>query len=250
MSLVGQRIVKTICSNYCFYDERYTDEDSHVVCIPVSLFNTIIKKKNNSNPIFVKIVNPRDKTKFLHFGRVEPSINTENCRHDMCLLPYWVMQKLGIEDIVNIFSIDYSMVYHAKSIKIKADKSDYVKWDNVKELIEEKLSSFNCINVGDIIVIRDVNFTITEIKSDLDEQLTYTSTFDDEINLDFELPEDLEREQITPIEERVLQKARCEEKEEVKSVFSSEGIKLSETQDVKLTKEEIRMQRLNALNKK
>lgn len=271
MSIVGQRIVKTICSSYCLFDERYISEDSHIVAIPISLFNTILKKKNNDSPIFVKIVNPRDRTKFLHFGRIEPSINSENCRHDMCLMPYWALQKIGIDNIeavVNIFYVDYTTVEHASLIKIKANKSDYVKWDNVKELIEEKLSSFNCINLHDTIIIQDVTFTITQIKNKDGNDILYTSTFNDEINLEFELPEDLEEQERKKAEqkERVLQRAKCEEKEEVivqhtkfmtfetlnnpkkSTVFESEGLKLSNSTTI-LSKEEIRRQRLNALNK-
>ena len=42
----------------------------------------------------------------------------------------------------------------------QANISSYVKWDDIKEILEEKISNYNCINLGDIFYINDVIYSL------------------------------------------------------------------------------------------
>jgi len=187
--------VKAISINYCTDEDRYLEMDSHFIQIPQKLYHSFLSLKNKNSPIYVSIRNPNYTDKLLYFGRVEPSIKTNNSTIDMCLLPEWVFERLnisscdGIIDIVNV--IENKDIQQLGYIKIRGNISTYVKWDNIKELIEEKISKFNCINLDDVFYINDVKFTVILLKDRNKKEITFGSTFNTEADLDFDVPDDI-----------------------------------------------------------
>ena len=184
---IGKKLIKCIKSSDRYEDYDYICKDSHIISIPIDMYNEIISlEKNIGKPIFMKLVNPNNKKLKLLFGRVVPCYE-----RNICILPEWVFNRLDITEYLNIYYVEYDKVLHGSYIKLKANKSYYCEWKNLKEMFEQKISFFNCINVGDLIVLRDVEFTVIEIRDSDGNKIKYTSTFDDKLELDFDIPEDV-----------------------------------------------------------
>lgn len=284
----GYLDIKVICINYCTDEAKYLDHNSHFIHIPRKIYYRFLDIKKlqgkEEKPLYVGVRNPLNKTKRLCFGRVEPSVVTPNSTHDMILLPEWAIENLelnGISDVVDLVYINQPqpIVY----LKIRGNNSSYVKHPNIKLALEDKLSNCNCLNVGEIFTIEDVKFTITEIKNANGTILEYGAVFDSEVNLDFEVPDDLAEEErkrlANPPMERILQKASdstneiksktkvinpntklhkygsrihtfngdTEKEEQIKS-FDGPGMKLQNDQCKKLSKSEIMEMRLKKLS--
>lgn len=282
----GYLDIKAICINYCTDEVKYLDPNSHFIHIPRIIYHSFLEIKDKQGkgdkPLYVGIRHTVNKDKRLCFGRVEPSVNTPNSTHDDILLPEWAIKKLGLDGLSDVVDLVY--IVQPKTIsylKIRGNNSSYVKHPNIKLVLEEKLSNCNCLNLGETFTIEDVIFTITEIKDKDNKILEYGAIFDSEVNLDFDLPDDLVELEKKKVEERILQKsneqnnikyntnknvlkkdslkykygARIhgineEEKEETKSneIFSGPGIKLENGPIKKLTKEEILEMRMRKLN--
>uniref|UniRef100_A0A6C0BD81 Uncharacterized protein n=1 Tax=viral metagenome TaxID=1070528 RepID=A0A6C0BD81_9ZZZZ len=193
--------IRAISVEFCTDESRYNEPDSHFIQIPEKMFNKFLSKKDISKPLYIGIRNTKDESKCLYFGRVEPSIETSNSSSNMCLLPGWVMDRLIIDrygDYVDIVLLsDGISIKTLDYIKIRGNVSSYVKWSNIKEKFEDKLSSYNCVNLNDVLYIDDIMFTIVELKDIYGNNLLYGSTFQGEVKLDFDLPDDLrEKEKI------------------------------------------------------
>ena len=200
--------IRAICVEFCTDEERYNVKDSHFIQIPQEMYQKFLQHKNVNEPLYIGISKSGSFSpdlESLYFGRVEPSIRSANSSIKMCLLPGWIMDKLNIDrfdGLVDIVLIREEL--HIKKlgyIKIKGNISSYVSWDNIRERLEDKLSQYNCINLGDILYIDDVIFTVTELK-DLDDNIVrYGSTFNTTVNLDFEVPDDLREKELKRIED-------------------------------------------------
>lgn len=209
---LGERLIKTICVEYCTDEFRYLCDDSHFVQIPEDLYSKVLNTITDGTPMYFKIVNSKDHSKSIVLGKIEPSIKTPNSDKTTCLLPLWILQKLNIDSFngyVDLFNINYNDVPRPGFIKLKANISSYTEWSNVKERIEERLGYFNCINIGDNIKIDDVKFTITELKDKNKNDIKFASTFDEtDVVLDFDIPDDLvEKEKRRKIEEENTKKS-------------------------------------------
>lgn len=202
--------VPVVPITFCTEELKYTDPDSHFIHIPRSAYHNFLNLKSKHGksdmPLYVGVRNNNDRKKRLCFGRVEPSIITPNSDHDTMLLPEWALKLLGIEFAGRL---DLVYVIQPQSIgylKIKGNKSCYVKYSDVRALLESKLSNYNCLNMGESFTINEdsigdyaasdensVTFTITELKSKDGKDIEFGAIYDVEVNIDFELPEDLER---------------------------------------------------------
>ena len=243
--------IKTICIEFCTDEKKYTSLDSHYIQIPQKIYHEYLNIKDKDKPLYIGIRNSNIIDKCLYFGRVEPSIKTFNSSEDMCLMPGWVMDKINIDrfdGIVDIVLIKDTYIKKLGYIKIKGNKSSYAKWDDIKERLEDKLSQYNCINLGDILYIDDVIFTILELKDLNGNIINYGCTFDTTVNLDFEIPDDLKEKEI--IKEKEISKIREVQKgrnimtfndlnnKEKKEYFTGEGNKLTSDKFTPPSKEE------------
>lgn len=187
--------VNAISVAYCTDEERYNTPDSHYVQIPEQLFRNFMQRDEPDKPLFIGICNSSLPKLCLYFGRVEPTLRTENSSADMCLLPEWVINKLQLDPMGDKVDIEIMREdFHIKKlgyIKLRGNISSYSKWENIKELLEIKLGNCNCVNVGDDFYINNVIFTIVELKDHDNNIIECGSTFQTETNLDFELPDDL-----------------------------------------------------------
>ena len=188
--------IDCICIDYCTDEERYIDKDSHFVHIPRNVYENFLELKTrhgkNTEPLYIGIRNVLNKDKKLHFGRVEPSVNSSNSNHTMALLPKWVFDRLEITDLIGKIDIVYiKNPQKIDYIKVRGDKSSYVKFRDIKTMLENKLGSYNCLNLNEKFHIEDVTFTVTEIKNKDGNDIEYGSLHNSDVKIDFELPDDL-----------------------------------------------------------
>lgn len=267
----GYLDVTCVCIDYCTDQEKYLDIDSRFIHIPVNIYNSWMGLKNthgrSNHPLFVGLRNTQDDTKKVYFAKVEPSFQSNNSTKDIILLPKWAMNRLGISSEFDIVDMVYVRIPNKVTyIKVKGNNSSYSHKNNIKTLLERKLSNFWCINLGETFKLDDVTFTVTQIKDNQNQDIPYGSIVHADVNFDFDIPDDMvetEKKVQKQPEERVLQKAKNSQiQEPIKSfssnvrtiqnmngqdntVFSSGGIKMGGT--VALTQKEIRDRRLALL---
>lgn len=264
----GYLEIQAICVEYCIEDESYLKDDSHIIFIPEKIFYDFINLKSinerSSFPLYVGIRNSQAINKRLYFGRIEPSINTANSTNEMAILPRWVVDNLEIDGISETIDIVFiSTPKLIDYIKVKANISDYVKFPNIKEILEEKLSTYNCVNINTYFIVENVRFKIIEIRDVKGIDINFGSLFDQEIKIDFDLPEDYIEEIPMPMRaysepqiseckdtnettKGAIKEGRKEGKGEYK-VFQNSGLKLDSKSDLEprqLTRQEIIEERL------
>lgn len=249
--------VPVVPISFCTEELKYIDPDSHFIHIPREAYHNFLHLKashgKSEMPLYVGIRNNSQRVKRLCFGRVEPSIITPNSDHNSMLLPEWALKLLDIDfggklDLIYVVQ-PQSIAY----IKVKGNKSSYTKYRDVKAVLESKLSQYNCLNMGEKFTINgehgeeigdyqvygalessedSVTFTVVELKDKKGTIIEYGAIFDVEVNIDFEIPEDVERaiedeKKIKEKEEerkkipRVLQKARNDQIAETKHIEKS-----------------------------
>lgn len=261
--------VSTICIDNCTDEERYINPDSHFIHIPKKVYLDWMEFKDregrSTNPLYVGIRNSNNVEKRLYFGRVEPSVNSSNSNHEMCLLPRWVIEKLEIDEFGGLVDIVY--VKNPPTIdyiKVRGNKSSYVNFRDIKSMLEQKLCVYNCLNIDEKIHIEDVIFNVIEIKDIHGNSINFGSIFNTDVKIDFDLPDDLvekaeEQRKLASITKIPDSKGRQlqfgshvhtmndnEEKEEKSTYvpFQGPGLKMVAAPDRKMTKEELR--RFNA----
>ena len=272
--------INCTCIDNCTEESKYVDRESHFIHIPRDIYHKflILKKRNGreSFPLYVGIRSSNKRDIKLYFGRVEPSVNSINSNHEMALLPKWVCERLELDEFSDKIDIVYVPIPQPiKYMKIRGNNSSYVKSPDIKLALESKLGQYNCINLNEKFHVEDVIFTITELKSNDDTNLDFGSIFDQEVNIDFELPDDLkeqeekrlkDEEEAKKINPRELQRGynnqkfganvhgfRDSEKEDQKTnyiPFEGPGLSLSNEKSKKLTREEILKKRLAAMESK
>lgn len=221
---MGSKNIQAVCIDFCTEEIRYNQPDSHIVHIPRDLWHRFIEQKTKyrieSLPLYVGIRNSNNpKGKKFYFGRVEPSVNTSNSNHKMALLPRWLFEYLEMDTMESLVDIVFvSKITPVDIIFLKGNKSSYVKTD-IKRELEEKLDTWNCINNGEVFKIRDVTFTVTNLKSSDGEIINFGSIYSGEVKIEFEEPDDIketreriekEDKKVKEMKEMKLQKARCD----------------------------------------
>lgn len=230
--------INCISIDFCTEEPRYLQQDSHFIQIPVRLFNSMISLNNSiKEPLYIGIQNSFTQ-KRLYFGRVEPSIKSPNSTSDMCIMPNWVLEKLGLDLIggkVDIVMMTPNVnIQKLGFIKIRGEKSDYVNWSDIKEKLEEKIGQFNCLNNGDHFIIDSIKFTVTELKDKNNNLCDYGCTFNTEVKLEFELPDDLiEKEKKEKKEKREKEKLERENQEKIEKREKQEKIEKREKEKKK-----------------
>lgn len=274
----GYLDINCTCIDNCTDESRYIDKESHFIHIPRDIYHKflILKKRHGREnfPLYVGVRNIDRRNEKLYFGRVEPSVNSANSNHEMALLPKWVCTRLGIDEFLGKIDIVYVPIPQPiKYMKIRGNNSSYVKSPDIKLALENKLGQYNCINLNENFYIDDVIFTVTELKNKDNMIIEFGSIFDQEVNIDFELPDDLKEEnekrlkaeqEIKNRPPRELQKAvnnnhkfgadvhgfkenETEEKKTNYVPFSGNGLILSSTKQKPLTREELLQRRLAAI---
>lgn len=253
--------IPCLCIDFCTEESKYVDADSHFIHIPRDIYLNWLQLKSTqgkeTEPLYVAIRNSEEKDNRLYFGRVEPSVNSTNSNHTMCLLPKWAIDRLHLDDFTGKVDIVYvKRPQRIDYVKVRGDKSSYVKFRDIKVMLEDKLSSYNCLNLNEKFHLEDVIFTVTSIKNSEGNDINYGTMHESEVKIDFDLPDDLVEEERKEKEKNIIKGKKLHfgadihgmsEPEEKKSdyiPFQGEGLKLNNEPAKKLSKEELR--KLNA----
>lgn len=185
--ILENKIINVFGIALCTDESKYIDEDSHYIHIPKSLFVKYINNIN-LNQICFELSNPTKQTnQKIYLKKIEPSMNEFETN---ILLPDWVCKKLGVQmcgEQVNIVPIlKPNQVFRCK---IRGSSSSYIKMD-IKQLLENKLNEFKCLNLNTVFKIGDIKFTIIELIDKSGANIEYGLTVD-ELEIDFDVPDDI-----------------------------------------------------------
>jgi hypothetical protein len=216
------------------FDIDKAPENTHSILVPQEALTEFLGKITDDNSIiYVEItssVSTNPKFRCLVFSNVSSSY-TDN----VVVLPKWSMNKLGIEECSPVTIEDIHNLRKASHIRLKANRSDYVKWDNIKELLERELISYKCISLDDHVVIYDVDFTVTRILDAQKMMMIDCSLFNTDVNIEFDRPDDLVELDKLKMERAKIQQEEMERQRQL----------IKEEQDRQKTEEEERLKRLN-----
>ena len=194
----------------CTDEPKYIDEDSHYVHIPKSLFVKYINNIN-SNQVCFQLSNPTNPTNpKIYLKKIEPSMDEFETN---ILLPDWVCKKLGVQmcgEKVNIVPI--LKPNQVSRCKIRGSNSSYIKM-NIKQLLENKLNEFKCLNLNTIFKIGDVKFTIIELIDKSGSNIEYGLTTN-ELEIDFDVPDDIK---FLERRKNLIEKINCKIEDKINS---------------------------------
>jgi hypothetical protein len=167
---------------------------SHSILIPNNIMDTFLYNHlEPNNPIlFIEIKDMNGHKNTLLFS------NAGVTESNVCVLPYWAMSKLQLSQFDMISLENVNNIQKVGFIKIKANISNYVFWEDIKKILENELENYRCISIGDLISIADVEFYVTELHDINSILINHGSLYDTDPSIEFDVPIDLEnKEQIS-----------------------------------------------------
>jgi hypothetical protein len=183
---------KYIAVSWDLYDIEMAKNNSHNILIPheaLSEFLTIQVMSGKKDPVYIEITSPvsiNPKYRCLVFSNFMESSSSE-----LVVLPKWAMDKIGIEECSPVHLENINNLRKASYIKLRANKSNYADWECIKELLETELIKCKCISQDDKITIANVEFTILQIRDSQKIMMMDCSLFETDINIEFEIPDDI-----------------------------------------------------------
>jgi hypothetical protein len=117
--------------------------------------------------------------------------NIEIGNDEIVVVPFWALSRLGIEQFSLVSIENVSNVRKVGYIKVRADISDYVYWDSIKETLETEFSKINCISVGNPVNIFGIEFYVVELHDVEGIRMLDGSLFNTDIQIDFDTPLDI-----------------------------------------------------------
>lgn len=185
--ITENKIINAFVIALCTDEPKYIDEDSHYLHLPKSLFIKYINN-TNLNQICFEISNPTNLTnQKIYLKKIEPSMSEFESN---ILLPVWVCKKIGIqmcgEQAKLLPILKPNLVSRCK---IRGSNSSYIKMD-IKQLLENKLNEFKCLNLNTVFTISNIKFTIVELIDKYGANIEYGLTTD-ELEIDFDVPDDI-----------------------------------------------------------
>lgn len=180
------------------YEENSSTDKNfgHSILLPYNVINTILSDCSIcNNPIYIKIINT-NKDQLVEIDNSIIFSNFEVHDNNTCVIPYWALSKINLLQFDKV-SIQY--IYDISKIgfiKLKANNSNYVYWDNIKKILELELEKYQCLNLGDLIIINEVEFYVTELHDIFSKSINYGSLFNTEPSIEFDVPIDIEYEEI------------------------------------------------------
>jgi NADPH-dependent glutamate synthase beta subunit-like oxidoreductase len=194
-----------------------------------------------TDPVCIEIISMNDSNKAKCNCII--SGNIEIGEDEIIVVPYWALSKLGIDPFSLVSIENVNNVRKAGFIKVRADVSDYVYWDNLKETLESEFSKIHYVSVSDPIHIFGIEFYIVELRDQQGIRMLDGSLFNTDLEIDFDTPLDiveqerrekeellrLEEEKLRQLEEMEKNKKRMEEEEYLRKNphFQGKGYSIS-----------------------
>ena len=173
-------------------NDNYEKNLSHCVIIPNNIMDTFFRDQTNvGTPIFIQIKD-MDTTKLCENNNFIVFSDIEVTDKNVCVLPFWAMSKLHLQQFDKISIENIISLEKIAFIKLKANNSNYVYWDNIKKMLENELEKYQCLAIGDLIYLADVEFYVKELRDINTLSIKNGSLFDTEPSIEFEMPTDVE----------------------------------------------------------
>ncbi|EZG47331.1 ubiquitin fusion degradation protein 1 [Gregarina niphandrodes] len=124
-----------------------------------------------------------DKNKNTHCGVLEFSAEENNC-----YLPPWMMRNLQLDD-GDLLRVTNVSLPKGNFVKIQPVTSDFLNLTNHRAVLENSLSHYACVSIGDRIQIRhdDVDYAVDILDT---KPAPAISVIETDIEVDFEAPKD------------------------------------------------------------
>ena len=209
------------------YDPENPEKNiGHTIKIPNRCMDEMLYSHKCDGPIFIEIT-PKDNTIKKVPCRCLLFANVEISEEDVIVAPYWSMAKIGLESFDQVSIENVSNVRKAEYIKVRANSSEYVYWEGLKETLEAEFSKINAICVGDLVNVYGIEFYVIELRDADRIGMLDGSLFNTDVKIDFDTPSD-----IVEAERRVREEqARLEEQRKMIAEKALAEIKLKEDQE-------------------
>jgi len=223
-------------TSWDLYDPDNPEKNiGHSIKIPNKYMDRFLNECNDDEPICIEIISNNDSSTAKSHCII--SGNIEVGEDEVVVIPFWSLCKLGINPFEHVSIENVKNVRKAGYIKIRADVSDYVYWDSLKEILETEFSKIRYISVGDPVHIFGIEFYIVELRDPEGIRMLDGSLYNIDLEIDFDTPVDileqerrekeelirLEEEKIRQLEETEKNRKKMEEEEYLRKNPSFRG---------------------------
>lgn len=202
-------------TSWDLYDPDNPEKNiGHSIKIPNRYMDEILYAITGSNPVCIEIISMTDNKEAKSNCFI--SGNIEIGDDEIIVVPFWALSKLGIEPFSLVSIENVNNVRKAGYIKVRADVSDYVYWDALKETLESEFSQIHYISVGDPINIFGIEFYIVDLHDTEGIRMLDGCLFNTDLEIDFDTPLDiLEQERREKEELARIEQEKCRQQEEM-----------------------------------
>jgi len=216
-------------TSWDLYDPDNPEKNiGHSIKIPNKYMDKFLNECNHNEPICIEIISMKDSS--IAKSNCIISGNVEVGEDEVVVIPFWSLCKLGIDPFELVSIENVKNVRKAGYIKIRADVSDYVYWDSLKEILETEFSQIRYISIGDPVHIFGIEFYIVELRDPEGIRMLDGSLYNIDLEIDFDTPVDileqerrekeelirLEEEKIRQLEETEKNRKKMEEEENLR----------------------------------
>jgi len=212
-------------TSWDLYDPDNPEKNiGHSIKIPNRCMDEMLYTITGEQPMCIEIMSMKDSTEAKSHCVI--SGNIEISEDEIVVVPFWALSKLGIVPFSQVSIENVNNVRKAGYIKVRADVSDYVYWDALKETLESEFSKINYISVGDPVNIFGIEFYIVELHDTEGIRMLDGCLFNTDLEIDFDTPLDIleqerrEKEELVRIEEE--KRRQLEETEKLKKKMEEE----------------------------
>lgn len=200
-----------------FSIERKDLESGNKVLLPPSVLQYLSKYKM-PEPILFSVQNP------IFGSSTNVGVHEFTADEDMCILPDWLFEQLNLD-----FQIEISLqlllgVPQGRFLKLQPHKTEFIKLEDPKAVLERSLSKFVCATEGDTINVKvmDKVFAFNVLEVGPKSEFNCICLIDTNVEVDLLPPLDyVEKKK----EKRKVSDDEAAEKKE-KTVFGGKGIDL------------------------
>ena len=241
------------------YGDIYSPEKNigHTILIPNNIMDTLLSNSVNSNNpvIYIEIKDMNDNKKSeLYTSLIFANIEVSDT--NVCVLPFWAMSKLQICQFDKISIENINIIQKIGFIKLKANNSNYVYWEDIKKILENELENYRCLSIGDLICISDVEFYVVSLLDINSIIISYGSLFDSEPSIEFDIPTDIEHEELlynNALKNEKMYNPRTIEELEINDTSNSPALSFTLTfhtgEEIKILEKYYAQQKLSIIKK-
>jgi len=193
-------------------------ETSLKFAIPSNWMREYLKESEAlDEPLYLKVTPINSDTlSDRHFhSMIFSGVDTTN-EKNLCIIPSWALNKLQMTEFSEIMVEKIYDLEKITYLRVKSLTKHYAEWDDLKDILENYLSTMYCINTGDLLKIGGIEFYVTRLMDHNHNELKHGSLFETDVKIDFEVPIDIEcEEHLAQLEILALKQSKADEEERI-----------------------------------